>query len=50
MDIEMVDEKDLFYRLQRLLNDNPIRELRKVFTTWIKRLVNLRKRDGSYIS
>jgi hypothetical protein len=30
--IEMVDEKDLFYRLQELLNDIPIRELRKVFT------------------
>jgi hypothetical protein len=35
-DIEMVDEKDLFCRLQELLNDIPIRELRKVFTAWIK--------------
>jgi hypothetical protein len=35
-DIEMVDEEDLFYRLQELLNDIPIRELRKVFTAWIK--------------
>jgi hypothetical protein len=40
-DIEMVDEKDLFYRLQELLNDIPIRVLRKVFTVWIKRLVNV---------
>jgi hypothetical protein len=47
-DIEMVDEVDLFYRLQELLNDIPIRELRKVFTAWIKRLVDASKRDGSY--
>jgi hypothetical protein len=41
-DIEMVDEGDLFYRLQELLNDL-IRELRKVFTAWIKRLVDASK-------
>jgi hypothetical protein len=48
--IEMVDEEDLFYRLQDLLNDIPIRELRTVFTAWIKRLVDVSKGDGSYIS
>jgi hypothetical protein len=42
-DIEIVDEEDLFYRLQELLNDIPIRELRKVFTSWIKRLVDVSK-------
>jgi hypothetical protein len=49
-DIEMVDGADLFYRLQELLNDIPIRELRKVLTAWIKRLVDASKGDGSYIS
>jgi hypothetical protein len=32
----MVDEEDLFYRLQEFLNDIPIRELGTVFTAWIK--------------
>jgi hypothetical protein len=49
-DIKMVYEEDLFYRLQELLNDIPIRELRKVFTAWIKRLVDVSKGDGSHIS
>jgi hypothetical protein len=49
-DIEMVDEECLFYRLQELLNDIPIRELRKVFTGWIKRLADVSKGDGSSIS
>jgi histone-lysine N-methyltransferase SETMAR len=31
-DIGMVDGEDLFYGLQELLNDIPIRELHKVFT------------------
>jgi hypothetical protein len=35
-DIQMVDEEDLFYRLHELLNEIPIRELRKVFDTWIE--------------
>jgi hypothetical protein len=42
-DMEMVDEGDLFYRLQDLLNDILIRELRKVFTAWVKRLVHVSK-------
>jgi hypothetical protein len=37
-DIQMVDGEDLFYRLCELLNEIPVRELRKVFDTWIKRL------------
>jgi hypothetical protein len=41
--IEMADEEDLFYRLQELLNDIPIRELRKVFAAWINRLVDVSK-------
>jgi hypothetical protein len=49
-DIKMVDEKDLFYRLQAVLNDIPIRELHKVFTAWIKRVVDLSQGDGRYIS
>jgi hypothetical protein len=49
-DIKMVDEEDLFYQLQELLNDTPIRELRKVFAGWIKRLVDVSKGDRSYIS
>jgi hypothetical protein len=48
-DSEMVDEEDLFYRLQELLNDIPIRELCKIFTAWIKRLVDMSKGDGSDI-
>jgi transposase len=34
----MADEKDLFYWLRELLNEIPVRELPKVFDTWIKRL------------
>jgi hypothetical protein len=34
-DIAMIDEENLFYRLQELLNDIRIHELRKVFATWI---------------
>jgi hypothetical protein len=37
-DTQMVGETDLFYRLRELLNEIPVRELRKVFDTWIKRL------------
>jgi hypothetical protein len=49
-DIEMVDEEDLFYRLQELLNDIPIRELRKVSTAWVKRFVDVSERNGNYMS
>jgi hypothetical protein len=49
-DIEVVDQEDLFYRLQERLNDITVRELHKVFTAWIKRLVDVRKGDESYIS
>jgi hypothetical protein len=48
-DIEMVDEEDLFYRLQERLSDIPIRELRNVFNAWIKRLIDVSKGDGSYM-
>jgi hypothetical protein len=37
-DIQMVDEEDLFHRLRELLNEIPVRELRKVFDIWIKHL------------
>jgi hypothetical protein len=37
-DIQMVHEEDLCYRLPELLNEIPVRELRKVFDIWIKRL------------
>jgi hypothetical protein len=37
-DIQIVDEEDFFYRLRELLNEMPVRELRKVFDTWIERL------------
>jgi superfamily I DNA/RNA helicase len=36
--IQVVDDEDLSYRLRELLNEIPVRELRKVFDTWIKRL------------
>jgi hypothetical protein len=42
-DVAMVDEEDLFYRLQELLNDIPTRELRMVFIALIKRLVDVSK-------
>jgi histone-lysine N-methyltransferase SETMAR len=37
-DIQMVGEEDLFDPLRKLLNEIPVRELRKVFDTWIERL------------
>jgi hypothetical protein len=49
-DIEIVEDEDLFYRLRELLNEIPVRELRKVFGTWIKRLMAVTRGDGSYIS
>jgi hypothetical protein len=49
-DIQMVDEEDPFYRLRELLNEIPVRELRKVPDTWIKRLLAITRADGSYIS
>jgi hypothetical protein len=38
-DIQMVDEKDLFYRLQEILNSISRKELDKVVDTWINRLM-----------
>jgi hypothetical protein len=49
-DIQTVDEEDLFSRLRELLNEIPVRELRKVFDTWIKRLMAVTRGDRSYIS
>jgi hypothetical protein len=49
-DIQMVDEEHVFSRLRNLLNEIPIRELRKGFNTWIKRLTGVTRGDGSYIS
>jgi hypothetical protein len=49
-DIEIVDEEDFFYRLRELLSDIPIRELHKVLTAWMKRLVDVSQGDGSYMS
>jgi hypothetical protein len=40
-DIQMVDEEDLFSRLRELLNEIRVRELRKAFDTWIKRLTGV---------
>jgi hypothetical protein len=37
-DVHIIDEEDLFDRLRELLNEIPVRELRKGFDTWIKRL------------
>jgi hypothetical protein len=36
-DIQMADEEDLLCRLRELLNEIPVRELRKLFDPWIKR-------------
>jgi hypothetical protein len=49
-DIQMVNDEDVFYWLRELLNEIPVRELRKVFDTWIKRLTAVTRGDGSYIS
>jgi hypothetical protein len=49
-DIQIVDEKDLFDRLRALLNEIPLRELKKVFDIWIKRFMAVTRGDGSYIS
>jgi hypothetical protein len=46
----MVDEAGFFYRLPELLNEIPVRELKKVFDTWTKRLMAVTRGDGSYIS
>jgi hypothetical protein len=49
-DIQMVDEEDLFYRLQQILNSISRKELDKVFDTWINRLMIGSRGDGAYIS
>jgi histone-lysine N-methyltransferase SETMAR len=49
-DFEMVDEHDLFYRMQEILSGISINELNKVFTAWIKRVEEGITRNGSYIS
>jgi histone-lysine N-methyltransferase SETMAR len=36
LDIAVVDEDDLFYRLQEILNEIPAAELRQVFQNWMK--------------
>jgi hypothetical protein len=46
----MIDKEDLFDRLRQLLNEIPVRELRKVFETWTKRLAAVAWGVGSYIS
>jgi hypothetical protein len=46
-DIQMVDEEDLFYRLQELLNGISCKELDKVFGTWINRLMIVSQGDGT---
>jgi hypothetical protein len=48
--IQVVDEEDLFCQWRELLNTIPVRELRKAFDTWIKRLAAVTQGDGSYIS
>jgi hypothetical protein len=50
LDIEVVDEDELFSWLQEILNGIPAVELRKVFQNWMKRLGDIRQGDGSYIS
>jgi hypothetical protein len=49
-DIQMVDEEDLFYQLLELLSEILVRELRKVFDTWIKRLMAVtRGMEATYL-
>jgi hypothetical protein len=49
-DIRMVDEEDLFCRFRELLNEIPVRELRKVFDTRIKRLTDVtRGMEATYL-
>jgi transposase len=47
--IQMAKEEDLFYQLRELLNEILVRELSKVFDTWIKRPTAVTRGDGSYI-
>jgi hypothetical protein len=49
-DVQMIDEEDLFYRLRELLNEIPVRELRMLFDTWIKRLTAVtRGMEATYL-
>jgi hypothetical protein len=48
--IQMVEEEDLFYRLQELLNGISCKELDQVVGTWINRLMIVSHGDGAYIS
>jgi hypothetical protein len=41
--IQMIDEDDLFCRLQELLNEMPIKELRKVFGAWTNWLLDVNR-------
>jgi hypothetical protein len=47
---EMIDEEDLFHRLQELLNGISRKELDKVFAIWINWLMIVSQGDGIYIS
>jgi hypothetical protein len=49
-DIQMVDEEDLFHRLQEILNNICHQQLDKVFGTWINRFMIVSRDDGAYIS
>jgi hypothetical protein len=49
-DIQMVGEEDVFDQLRELLNEIAVRELTKVFSTWIKRPTAVTRSSGSYIS
>jgi transposase len=48
--IRIVEEDALFHRLQELLNEIPIKELRKAFDTCINRLLDVSQGDGGDIS
>jgi hypothetical protein len=44
--VQMIDEEDLFHRLQELSNDISRKELDKVFGTWINRFKIVSQGDG----
>jgi hypothetical protein len=49
-DIQLVDEEDLFYRLQEIVNSISRKELDQVFGTWINRFMIVSRGNRAYIS
>jgi histone-lysine N-methyltransferase SETMAR len=48
--IQMVDEEDLFFRLQEILNSISRKELDQIFGIWINRFMIVSRGNGAYMS